>query len=176
MHISTLKREKDVIWATSPCSGGRWSLPPGGDRGAQALRTFTLSSYSSVSGEKAPNLPVRTLSPYPRGCVISRAHAPRQLKAGRMASVCNCSTASPHARLCFHSHRRGRAGRRSVLRLGRSPAGCWGGGWGGRAVSVSQVGSEPPPRPPLDSGRDLGSTTTPCTSLRSFSPPNISWG
>ena len=78
----------------------------------------------------------------------------------------------PHAvRLRFHPHRRGRAARRSVRQPGSSPVGCR-----IRAVSLSQAGSEPPPSPPLDSGGDPGSVTTPCTPQQSSSPQNISLG
>lgn len=107
VHTSTPNRKKDVTWAISSCSGSRWNLLPGGNCGVCVLHTFTLSSYSSASGEKAPNLPVQTLSPYPRRHAISRAHTPRELNAGRMASVYNGSAASPHARLCFHLHSQG---------------------------------------------------------------------
>lgn len=73
VHISTLKRNEDATWATWPCSGGRWSLLPGGQCGACALQTFTSLSHSSVSV-----FPAQALSLY-QAHVLSLAHIPRLL-------------------------------------------------------------------------------------------------
>ena len=150
-------RTQDVIWAVGPCSGGRWSLLPGGSlwcpRTAYLHLVFIQFSFRRKSSQpSSPNL--ISLPSQTRYRLRAHSQAAERWQDGLGLQ-----------RFCSLPPREALLSPAPVRTSCCSPA-----------VSVSQAGSELPPRPPLDSGGDSGSVTIPCMAQHSFNPKNISLG